>query len=80
MLTWGCIWIDLDYRKVWIGTEEIRLAHQDYMLFCLLVSSPKRILAYEQLSQHMWGVGPVLAANSLHSCIRRIRNKLGQGD
>lgn len=72
----GEVFISLDFRKVFIQTEEIRFPRREFDLFYLMVSNPNRVFKPEQLYQEVWGIDYIPSENSLHSCIRRIRRKL----
>lgn len=70
------VFISLDYRKVFINSNEIELPRREFDLFYILSSAPDRVFTYEQLSKKVWGSDYVPTENSLHSCVHRIRKKL----
>lgn len=76
VISMGEVFVSLDYRKVFVQGEEIRLPRREFDLFCLLVSHPNQVFKPEQLYREVWGEDYVPTENSLHSCIRRIRRKL----
>lgn len=76
ILSRGCIFISVDYRKVFVNAQEIQLPRREFDLFYLLASNPGRVFTQEQLYQQIWGYDYVPTENSLHSCLRRIRRKL----
>ena len=72
----GCIFISMDYRKVFVNAQNLKLPRREFDLFYLLSSNPGRVFTQEQLYQQVWGCDYVPTENSLHSCLRRIRRKL----
>ena len=76
ILSRGCVFISVDYRKVFVNAQEIQLPRREFDLFYLLAANPGRVFTQEQLYQQIWGYDYVPTENSLHSCLRRIRRKL----
>ena len=76
ILTQGCIFISIDFHKVFVNAQEVPLPRREFDLFYLLAANPGRVFTQEQLYQQIWGYDYIPTENSLHSCIRRIRRKL----
>lgn len=73
----GTLLINVDYRKVFINSQETEFPRHEFDLFCLLASSPGRVFTNEQLYRNVWNDDYLRDAdNGLHSCLNRIRRKL----
>lgn len=72
----GNITISLYYHTVFINGHKLDFPRREFDLLYLLVSSPRRVFTFEQLSQKIWGDDYEPTENSLHSCIRRVRRKM----
>ncbi len=72
------LFISLEYRKVFINTQEIRLPRKEFDLFYLLASNPERVFTHEQLYREVWGDDIYSSRHGLNSCLRRIRKKLNE--
>ena len=76
ILSRGCIFISVDYRKIFASGQELVLPRREFDLFYLLASNPGRVFTQGQLYEQIWHGDYVPTENSLHSCLRRIRRKL----
>ena len=76
ILSQGCIFISVDYHKVFINTQEVPFPRREFDLLYLLASNPGRVFTQEQIYEQIWHGDYVPTENSLHSCLRRIRRKL----
>ena len=73
----GTLFINVDYHKVFINSQEVEFPRYEFNLLCLLASSPGRVFTNEQLYRDIWGDDYLRDAdNGLHSCLNRIRRKL----
>lgn len=73
----GTLFINVDYHKVFINSQEMEFPRYEFNLLCLLASSPGRVYTNEQLYRDVWGDEYLHDAdNGLHSCLNRIRRKL----
>lgn len=71
------IFICLDYRKVFVRSEEVYLTRMEFDILQLLMSNKKRVFTYEQIFCHVWGDEYFDNANSiLWNHIKRLRQKL----
>lgn len=50
----GDVFVDKDYRRIYVCGQEINLARREFEVFNLLTSHPERVYTYEQLSSR-WG-------------------------
>lgn len=76
ILSRGCIFISVDYHKVFVNAQEVELPRREFDLFYLLASNPGRVFTQKQLYEQIWNGDYIPTENSLHSCLRRIRRKL----
>lgn len=75
----GTLFINVDYHKVFINSQEMEFPRYEFNLLCLLASSPGRVFTNEQLYRDIWGDDYLRDAdNGLHSCLNRIRRKLDE--
>ena len=73
----GTLFINVNYHKVFINSQEMEFPRYEFNLLCLLASSPGRVFTNEQLYRDVWGEDYLRDAdNGLHSCLNRIRRKL----
>lgn len=72
----GDVFVDKDYRRIYVCGQVINFARREFEVFNLLASHPERVYTYEQLSSRMGEAEDIALENSIHSCIRRIRRKL----
>lgn len=77
----GILFINVNYHKVFINSQEVEFPRYEFKLLCLLTSSPGRIFTNEQLYRDVWGEDYLRDTdNGLHSCLNRIRRKLEEAD
>jgi len=77
----GTLFINVDYHKVFVDSQEMDFPRYEFKLFCLLASSPGRVFTKEQLYRDVWGEDYLRGTDSgLHSCLKRIRRKLDEAD
>jgi DNA-binding response OmpR family regulator len=69
--------IDLDGRRVFAGTAEVRLSPKEFELLRLLLENAGRILDRRELLDTVWCPGYPSANKTLETHIRRLRRKLG---
>lgn len=72
------IFMLLDYRKVFVRSQEIVLAKSEFEILQLLLSQVGRVFTYEQLYLHAYGddVALDITINSVRCHIYRIRQRL----
>lgn len=72
------IFMLLDYRKVFVRSQEIVLAKSEFEILQLLLSQVGRVFTYEQLYLHAYGddVALDVTINSVRCHIYRIRQRL----
>ena len=78
ILTHSDIFMLVDYRKVFVRSNEIELAKSEFEILQLLLSQVGRVFTYEQLYLYAYGddVSLDITINSVHCHIYRIRQRL----
>lgn len=71
--------IDLNARRAWLGEHEVVLTRQEFDLLACLFEQQGRTVTWQELLQRVWDCRQPERANlnTLRSCIRRLRQKLG---
>lgn len=71
--------INFDARRVWVGEREVMLTRQEFDVLACLVEWQGCTVSWEELLQRVWGYSEPDRDNmgALRSCIRRLRQKLG---
>lgn len=71
--------VDTNARRVWIGGHEVELTRQEFDVLACLAERLRCTVSWQELMQKVWRFNePTKAdAGTLRSCIRRLRQKLG---
>ena len=71
--------IDLDARRVWAGEYEVELTRQEFDVLTWLFRRKGCTVTWQQLLRRVWGYRDPqkVQAKIVRSCIRRLRQKLG---
>jgi DNA-binding response OmpR family regulator len=66
-------------RRVWVGECEVALTKQEFGVLACLAERPKCTISWQELMQRVWGISEPSKQDvgTLRSCIRRLRQKLG---
>jgi DNA-binding response OmpR family regulator len=66
-------------RRVWVGEREVDLTKQEFGVLACLAERPNCTIAWQVLVQRVWGYSEPSRRDvgTLRSCIRRLRQKLG---
>ncbi len=51
----GTLFINVDYHKVFVNSQEIDFSRYEFKLLCVLAASPGRVFTNEQLYLDVWG-------------------------
>jgi DNA-binding response OmpR family regulator len=71
--------IDLDARRVWVGEREVDLTRQEFDLLACLFERRGCTVTWHELLERVWEIhvpGKEMRG-TLRSCVRRLRQKLG---
>lgn len=70
--------VDLNALRVWIDDEEIELTRQEFKVLAYLMIERGRIVPWDELIEKLWDdEADERTASTLRSCIRRLRQKIG---
>jgi len=71
--------IDLDARRAWVGEREVDLTRQEFDVMAALFRRRGCTVTWQALLRRVWGYRDPQKgqAKIVRSCIRRLRNKLG---
>lgn len=71
--------IDINARRVWVGEREVELTRQEFDVLACLFEQRGCTVTWQELLQRVWDYQQPEKANlnTLRSCIRRLRQKLG---
>lgn len=71
--------IALNARRVWVGECEVELTRQQFDLLACLFERPGCTVTWTELLERVWGIDEPRKENlsTLRSCVRRLRQKLG---
>jgi len=71
--------IDLNARRAWVGERDVELTRQEFDVLACLFEQQGRTVTWQELLQRVWDYRQPEKANlnTLRSCIRRLRQKIG---
>jgi two-component system KDP operon response regulator KdpE len=72
--------VEVSARRVWLGPREIELTRQEFNLLAALFRQLGRTASWESLLREVWGHEQPQKEDIriLRSCVRRLRQKLGE--
>ncbi len=76
-LQMGDLVIDLDARRVFIGSEDLHLTRTEYTILAVLAHHPDAIVTHDELIAQVWGPEYRGSNHYLHNYLGRLRKKLG---
>jgi two-component system KDP operon response regulator KdpE len=72
----GDLAVDIEHRRVTVGTKEVRLTPTEYDLLRAFISNPDKVLTPLMLLRAVWGAEYGSEAHYLHVYVARLRRKL----
>lgn len=69
--------IDLDARRVYIGSEDLHLTRTEYKILAVLANRMDAIVTHDELLVQVWGQEYRGSNHYLHTYLGRLRKKLG---
>lgn len=72
----GDVRVDLFARKVWRGSQEVRLTPKEYAVLSEMAKHPGQVLTHAQLLRAAWGPAQESQAEYLRVAVRALRQKL----
>ena len=76
MIVSGDLKLDVDGRRVYIGTREINLTAKEFDLLELLITNPNKVYGREVLLDMVWGKEYPGDVRTVDVHIRRLREKI----
>lgn len=73
----GCLLINVDSHKVYVGTTLLELSPKEYKLLLYFVKHENVVLTRDQLLDAIWGYDYDGGTRSVDTMIKRLRKKLG---
>lgn len=73
----GELRMDYAKRKIWVGTEEIKLTQTEYNIVALLSRHVGKVLTYSDMIKEVWGWSDFGSVKKLQVNMANIRKKLG---
>jgi two-component system response regulator VanR len=76
---YGDLSIDRKARRVWVGNREVRLTRLEFDVLAHLFENRGGAVSRERLLREVWGYNEPSdrGRNTVKSCVRRLRRKLG---
>jgi phosphate regulon transcriptional regulator PhoB len=75
-LVHGALKIDLDAHRVWVGSNELPLAPQEFRLLVYLCANPRKVHSRERLLSEAWDEEVYVEPRTVDVHIRRLRSRL----
>jgi two-component system KDP operon response regulator KdpE len=72
----GHLTIDVEYRRVTVDGQAMRLTDTEFRLLALLLENKGRVLTFKQILDEIWGSGYRDSIEYVHVYISRLRKKL----
>jgi two-component system KDP operon response regulator KdpE len=71
--------VDVNARRVWVDEREVELTRQEFDVLACLAERQRCTISWQELMQRVWGYSEPSrdSVGTLRSCIRRLRQKLG---
>jgi two-component system KDP operon response regulator KdpE len=76
VFTTGNLRVDLAYRQVFVGDQEVHLTPIEYKLLLMLVQHAGKVVTRRQLLHGVWGPGYVDESHYLRIYMSQLRHKL----
>ncbi len=73
----GNVVVDLKGHTVSVEERQIDLLPREYALFEFLARNPNKVFTYEEIGNSVWPMNCDVAYETIRTCIKRIRQKLG---
>ena len=73
----GDLTVDPGARKVWLGSEEVRLTPTEFDLLACLATAPGQVLTREKLMADVWGWPGASGTRTVDSHVKALRSKIG---
>lgn len=74
----GCLVLDTKALEVSKGGEPIKLARSEFALLEFLMRHPDEVFGAEALITRVWPTDNAVSSESVRTCVKRLRQKLGE--
>jgi DNA-binding response OmpR family regulator len=74
----GDVRLDPTSRVVSMGGVEINLKPLEFSVLEFFMKNPRQVITTEALLKHVWDSAEPLSADSVYTCMNRLRKRLGQ--
>lgn len=75
-LTYADVSVNLNTRKVYRDTKEVRLSNREFDLLVYMMRNPGRVLNRTEILQHVWEVNFDMGTNVTDVYVNYLRNKI----
>ena len=75
--SFGCLRIDREGHRVWVGEAEVELTAMELRLLDALFSRRGRVQTRDQLVEGVWGDAGMVTERAVDTQVKRLRSKLG---
>ena len=80
-LVFGEFKIDMEGRRLYKNSQEIKLTKLEFEILKILFSNPKKVFTREEILSYIWdSAGNFVNDNTLTVTIKRLRSKIGDKD
>lgn len=76
-IEFGCLKIDREAHRVWVGDEEVELTALEFKLLVTLYERRNRVQSRGALLDHVWGIETKISTRTVDAHVKRLREKLG---
>jgi two-component system phosphate regulon response regulator PhoB len=78
VVSFGCLKVDRNAHRVWVGDEEVELTALEFRLLVVLYERKNRVQSRESLLDHVWSIDTRISTRTVDANVKRLREKLGQ--
>ncbi len=80
LIRFGCLRIDPEAHRVWVGEEEVRLTITEFKLLLTLHERRNRVQSRITLLEDVWGMNTEAEVRTVDTHVKRLREKLGPAE
>jgi two-component system, OmpR family, phosphate regulon response regulator PhoB len=76
-IEFGCLRVDREAHRVWVGEEEVVLTAIEFKLLVTLHDAKNRVQSRTTLLDDVWGIEADITTRTVDTHVKRLREKLG---
>lgn len=80
IIRFGCLRIDPEAHRIWVGEEEVRLTITEFKLLLTLHERRNRVQSRITLLEDVWGMNTEAEVRTVDTHVKRLREKLGPAE